>query len=145
MTERNKPRCTAYIENHYSHGRHDCTLDAGHSDDYHAGPRPEDGDGDAYCWSDAAIGAVPHTEASASGGAATEAAEPAYLALKARLELELKKTSAAGAQPAGPGMEDAQLAREGVAAGIQVSLAWAIHHFEGPDARAVFLNGEAGR
>ena len=79
MTGNSKPTCTAYIENEYSNGRHQCTLQAGHRDDpeigdYHAAPDVQG----RYCWSDAAVGAVPHREVAAAAvteAAATEATE----------------------------------------------------------------------
>jgi hypothetical protein len=69
---------------------------------------------------------------------------PAYLALRAQLEADLKKVTACAEQPARPGVEEARIAQDGIAAGIRASLAWAIHHFEGPEARAAFLSGLEG-
>lgn len=57
--------CTAEITNEHSGGFHRCTLEVGHSggqfDGAHAGPVDEKGV--RYCWSDQAIGAVPHKPA----------------------------------------------------------------------------------
>jgi hypothetical protein len=66
----------------------------------------------------------------------------AYTALRAQLEADLEKMTTVTTRPTAPGMEEAQRAQEGIAAGIRLSLAWAIHHFEGPDARAAFLDKE---
>ena len=76
---------------------------------------------------------------------ATEATGPAYTALRAQLHAELDKTNGCLAQPVGPGGEEARLVQDGIAAGLRLSLAWAIHHFEGPEVRDAFLGGEAGR
>ncbi|WP_428956162.1 hypothetical protein [Streptomyces sp. cg35] len=57
--------CAAEIVNEHSGGRHRCTLEAGHAggqfDGDHAGPADEKGV--RYCWSDHAVGAVPHSAA----------------------------------------------------------------------------------
>jgi len=64
----------------------------------------------------------------------------AYGQLRAQLEADLQKMTACAAQPAKPGVEEGRIAQGGIAAGIRASLAWVIHHFEGPEARAAFLN-----
>ena len=57
--------CTAYIVNEHSKGTHHCALEAEHTGgefgEDHAGP--VDDQGVRYCWSDSAIGAVPHQPA----------------------------------------------------------------------------------
>jgi hypothetical protein len=62
-----------------------------------------------------------------------------YVRLKAQFEADLKKMAACAAQPPRPGAEEGRATQGGIAAGIRTSLAWAIHHFEGPAAREAFL------
>lgn len=63
----------------------------------------------------------------------------AYVRLKGQLETDLAQMTSCAAQPPKEGVEDGRIAQQGIAAGTRSSLAWAIHHFEGPQARAAFL------